>query len=161
MSRFRKTLIAVACALGVVFLIAVVRHYQLRWATEAYIAQLKAQGEPMDLAQVVPPPVPPEQNSADALRQAAVGNVHTNGLENFWSLLKRAIRGTYVSVEPFHLFRYLDEQAFRFNERENTDSGRFLKGIIGVIGKRLQFVKLTSESAGLPALPATGTWKTA
>jgi hypothetical protein len=45
------------------------------------------------------------------------GNVHTNGLENFWSLLKRTIRGTYVSVEPFHLFRYLDEQAFRFNER--------------------------------------------
>jgi len=46
------------------------------------------------------------------------GHVHTNGLENFWSLLKRTIRGTYVSVEPFHLFRYLDEQAFRFNERK-------------------------------------------
>jgi hypothetical protein len=50
-------------------------------------------------------------------------------LENFWSLLKRTIRGTYVSVEPFHLFRYLGEQAFRFNERENTDAGRFLIGI--------------------------------
>jgi transposase-like protein len=47
----------------------------------------------------------------------AKGHVHTNGLENFWSLLKRGIKGTYVSVEPFHLFRYLDEQAFRFNER--------------------------------------------
>src|SRR5439155_27153678 len=48
-------------------------------------------------------------------------NVHVNGVENFWSLLKRTIRGTYVSVEPFHLFRYLDEQAFRFNERRGTD----------------------------------------
>ena len=46
------------------------------------------------------------------------GHVHTNGMENFWSLLKRGLKGTYVSVEPFHLFRYLDEQAFRFNNRE-------------------------------------------
>src|SRR5271169_5910165 len=45
------------------------------------------------------------------------GNVHTNGLENFWSLLKRGLGGTYISVEPFHLFRYMDEQAFRFNHR--------------------------------------------
>ena len=50
------------------------------------------------------------------------GAVHTNGLENFWSLLKRGINGTYVSVEPYHLFRYIDEQAFRFNERELTDA---------------------------------------
>jgi transposase-like protein len=78
----------------------------------------------------------------DHAREYVRGNVHTNGLENFWSLLKRGIRGTYISVEPFHLFRYLDEQAFRFNERENTDSGRFLKGIIGIIGKRLQYAKL-------------------
>jgi transposase-like protein len=83
-------------------------------------------------------------------------NVHTNGLENFWSLLKRTIRGTYVSVEPFHLFRYLDEQAFRFNERKNTDAGRFLIGIVGVIGKRLKYAKLISE-AGSPELPTTGT----
>ena len=48
------------------------------------------------------------------------GKVHTNGLENFWSLLKRGIKGTYVSVEPFHLFRYLDEQAFRYNMRKDT-----------------------------------------
>ncbi len=75
----------------------------------------------------------------DHAREYVRGNVHTNGLENFWSLLKRGIRGTYISVEPFHLFRYLDEQAFRFNERENTDSGRFLKGIIGIIGRRLQY----------------------
>ncbi len=80
------------------------------------------------------------------------GHVHTNGLENFWSLLKRGIRGTYVSVEPFHLFRYLDEQAFRFNERKNTDSGRFLKGIVGIIGKRLEYIKLTGQevTTGLP-----------
>jgi len=78
----------------------------------------------------------------DHAKEYVRGNVHTNGLENFWSLLKRCIRGTYISVEPFHLFRYLDEQAFRFNERENTDSGRFLKGIIGIIGRRLQYAKL-------------------
>ena len=51
------------------------------------------------------------------------GQVHTNGLENFWSLLKRGINGTYVSVEPFHLFRYLDEQAFRFNNRKELNDG--------------------------------------
>src|SRR5208282_2276399 len=53
------------------------------------------------------------------------GQVHTNGIENFWSLVKRGLRGTYVSVEPFHLFRYLDEQVFRFNERKATDAERF------------------------------------
>ena len=55
------------------------------------------------------------------------GQIHTNGLENYWSLLKRAIGGTYVSVEPFHLFRYLDEQAFRFNERGGNDADRFAR----------------------------------
>ena len=55
------------------------------------------------------------------------GAVHTNTMENFWSLLKRAIKGTYVSVEPFHLFRYLDEQSFRYNERRGTDTERFEK----------------------------------
>ena len=83
------------------------------------------------------------------------GKVHTNGLENFWSLLKRGIRGTYISIEPFHLFRYLDEQAFRFNERENTDSGRFLKGIVGIIGRRLQYAKL------IGGLPKTESWQAA
>ncbi len=82
----------------------------------------------------------------------AKGHVHTNGLENFWSLLKRAIKGTYVSVEPFHLFRYLDEQAFRFNERKDSDKGRFLKAIAGFIGKRLTWLKLTGSDDGLPAL---------
>ena len=51
------------------------------------------------------------------------GQVHTNGMENFWSLLKRTIGGTYVSVEPFHLFRYVDEQAFRFNNRKDDRQG--------------------------------------
>jgi hypothetical protein len=52
------------------------------------------------------------------------GNVHTNRIENLWSHSKRGIKGTYVSVEPFHLFRYLDEQAFRFNERKSSDAER-------------------------------------
>jgi transposase-like protein len=72
----------------------------------------------------------------------AKGHVHTNCLENFWSLLKRAIRGTYVNVEPFHLFRYLDEQAFRFNERKDCDSGRFVKALRGITGKGLRYAKL-------------------
>jgi transposase-like protein len=71
------------------------------------------------------------------------GQVHTNGLENYWSLVKRALRGTYVSVEPFHLFRYLDEQAFRFNERVESDSDRFEKTLKAVAGKRITFDQLT------------------
>src|SRR4029077_19898205 len=70
------------------------------------------------------------------------GNVHTNNLENFWSLLKRAIRGTYVSVEPFHLFRYLDEQAFRFNARKDTDQERFIETVRSVLGRRLTYRQL-------------------
>jgi transposase-like protein len=73
------------------------------------------------------------------------GNVHTNGCENFWSLLKRAIKGTYVSVEPFHLFRYLDEQAFRFNNRGGDDAFRFALALKGIIGKRLTYVALTGS----------------
>jgi transposase-like protein len=73
------------------------------------------------------------------------GRVHTNGLENFWSLLKRGISGTYVSVEPFHLFRYLDEQAFRFNNRKATDADRFNMALKGVVGKRVTFEQLTGK----------------
>ena len=71
------------------------------------------------------------------------GNVHTNGLENYWSLLKRSISGTYVSVEPFHLFRYLDEQAFRYNNRKDengnllTDFDRFKSALSQIVGKRI------------------------
>jgi transposase-like protein len=70
------------------------------------------------------------------------GKIHTNGMENFWSLLKRSIKGTYVSVEPFHLFRYLDEQSFRFNSRKMTDGMRFLRAAVGIIGKRLTYAEL-------------------
>jgi transposase-like protein len=73
------------------------------------------------------------------------GNVHTNGIENFWSLLKRGLKGTYISVEPFHLFRYLDEQAFRFNERKQNDGGRFISAMQGVTGKRVTYEKLTGK----------------
>ena len=76
------------------------------------------------------------------------GNVHTNRMENFWSLLKRAIGGTYVSVEPFHLFRYLDEQAFRYNERKLTDLERFQLVLAAVAGKRLTWNHLTSSEVG-------------
>jgi transposase-like protein len=73
------------------------------------------------------------------------GQVHTNSLENFWSLLKRGISGTYVSVEPFHLFRYLDEQAYRFNNRNMTDAERFDAAVKGIVGKRLTFDQLTGK----------------
>src|SRR6266849_3319268 len=90
----------------------------------------------------------------------AQGHVHTNGLENFWSLLKRALHGTYVNVEPFHLFRYLDEQAFRFNERKDDDQGRFVKALRGVIGKTLKYAKLIAAEGGDGPHPAE-TWQTA
>ena len=84
----------------------------------------------------------------------ARGNVHTNGIENFWSLLKRCLKGTYVSVEPFHLFRYLDEQAFRYNNRKDedenlkTDAQRFAQVLGSVAGKRLTWNLLTCQEAG-------------
>ena len=74
------------------------------------------------------------------------GQVHTNGLENFWSLLKRGIKGTYVSVEPFHLFRYLDEQVFRYNFRELPhDGARFEHVASHVLGKRLTYAEVTGK----------------
>jgi transposase-like protein len=76
------------------------------------------------------------------------GNVHTNGLENFWSLLKRSIGGSYVSVEPFHLFRYVDEQAFRYNNRKDmTDSDRFDLAVRQIVGKRLTWAEVTGKVA--------------
>lgn len=83
------------------------------------------------------------------------GNVHTNNLENFWSLLKRGIKGTYVSVEPFHLFRYLDEQAFRYNNRKDdsgsvTDVERFDGLLSHVLGKRLTYSELTGKVGATP-----------
>jgi len=79
------------------------------------------------------------------------GNVHTNTIENFWSLLKRGLKGTYIAVEPFHLFRYLDEQAFRYNERKNDDGGRFLEVLNGLTGRRLTYQKLTGKDETVPA----------
>jgi len=79
------------------------------------------------------------------------GSVHTNGMENFWSLLKRCIKGTYVSVEPFHLFRYLDEEAYRFNTRKAKDGVRFVDTLRAVVGKRVTYKSLT----GKDMLPAT------
>jgi transposase-like protein len=76
----------------------------------------------------------------------AKGNVHTNGLENFWSLLKRGIKGTYVAVEPFHLFRYLDEQVFRFNNRKGKDSTRFVDVVRQIVGRRLTYDALTGAN---------------
>jgi len=82
----------------------------------------------------------------DHATQYVDGRVHTNGLENFWSLLKRGISGTYVSVEPFHLFRYLDEQMFRFNNRKDLDdAGRFDLTVSQLVGKRLTFAALTGK----------------
>jgi transposase-like protein len=86
------------------------------------------------------------------------GRVHTNGLENFWSLLKRGLNGTYVSVEPFHLFRYLDEQAYRYNERKYEDGTpmsdfeRFKLACSKVVGKRLTWDVLTGKTENPPAV---------
>ncbi len=75
------------------------------------------------------------------------GRIHTNGLENFWSLLKRNMHGTYVSVEPFHLFRYLDEQTFRYNNRKNLDDqARFEMAMSNVFGHRLTYSALTGAA---------------
>jgi len=79
------------------------------------------------------------------------GRVHVNGMENFWSLLKRGLSGTYVNVEPFHLFRYLDEQTFRYNNRKDeqgnklTDAQRFTLALSQVAGKRLTFKEVTGK----------------
>jgi transposase-like protein len=73
----------------------------------------------------------------------AKGRVHTNGIENFWSLLKRTIKGTYISIDPFHVFRYLDEQAFRFNNRRASDGERFVAVVDSLLGKRLTYRQLT------------------
>jgi transposase-like protein len=78
------------------------------------------------------------------------GRVHTNGIENFWSLLKRGIAGTYVAVEPFHLDRYVDEQVFRYNNRATSDNpmndfDRFSLAVTNIVGKRLTYAELTGK----------------
>jgi transposase-like protein len=73
------------------------------------------------------------------------GRVHTNSMENFWNLFKRSLHGTYVSVEPYHLFRYLDERCFAFNLRDRTDYGRFEAVLRAVTGRRLTFAEVTGQ----------------
>jgi transposase-like protein len=86
----------------------------------------------------------------DHAERCVDGKIHTNGLENFWSLLKRGLKGTYVSVEPFHLFRYLDEQSFRYNNRATkdnpmNDADRFELAMAGIVGKRLTQAEVTGK----------------
>jgi transposase-like protein len=83
------------------------------------------------------------------------GRVHTNGLENFWSLFKRGIKGTYVSIEPFHLQRYLDEQVFRYNNRiqPRGDAARFEQVASQILGKRLTYAELTGKVGATDSLP--------
>jgi hypothetical protein len=83
------------------------------------------------------------------------GQVHTQGIENFWSLLKRTLSGTYVAVEPFHLDAYADEQCFRFNNRATKDNplddqDRFLALLSQVSGKRLTYAELTGKVGEIP-----------
>lgn len=86
-------------------------------------------------------------------REYVVGHVHTNGLENFWCLLKRSIGGTYVAVAPFHLSRYVAEQVFRFNERKGTDADRFRIVLSRVFGRRLTYRALAGiDGAGFMGL---------
>jgi len=76
----------------------------------------------------------------------ANGHIHTNGIENFWALLKRALGGTYISVEPIHLDAYVAEQVFRFNHREDcNDAGRFIQVMSQITGKRLTYAALTQR----------------
>ena len=77
------------------------------------------------------------------------GNVHTNTMENFWSLLKRGLHGTYISVEPFHLFRYLDEQTFRYNNRRLTDAERFCAVMKQIVDRRVTYKQLTGKEEGI------------
>ncbi|HXB62403.1 MAG TPA: IS1595 family transposase [Acidobacteriaceae bacterium] len=78
------------------------------------------------------------------------GRVHTQGIENFWSLLKRTIKGSYVAVEPFHLDRYIDEQVFRYNNRQQKPVERFSKALSQIAGKRLTYAEVTGKVGEIP-----------
>jgi transposase-like protein len=84
--------------------------------------------------------------TVDHAERYVQGQVHTNCMENFWSLLKRGLHGTYISVKPYHLFRYLDERAFTFNERDLTDLGRFTAVLGSISGRRLTWDALTGRT---------------
>ncbi len=87
-----------------------------------------------------------DHDTVDHAVEYVRGRVHTNTMENFWSLLKRGLKGTYVSVEPYHLFRYLDEQMFRFNKRKANDFTRFAWVLGTVAGRRLTYAELTGKA---------------
>ncbi len=95
-----------------------------------------------------------EHQVIDHAEKYVDGQVHTNGLENFWSLFKRQLKGTYISVEPFHLFRYLDEQVFRYNFRGLAHDGlRFEHVASHVLGKRLTYAEVTGKVSPTQSLP--------
>ncbi|MGD0841143.1 MAG: IS1595 family transposase [Candidatus Acidiferrales bacterium] len=99
-----------------------------------------------------------EHQVIDHAEKYVDGRVHTNGLENFWSLVKRGLKGTYVSVEPFHLFRYLDEQSWRYNNRATddnpmTDADRFEAVLSQIAGKRLTLAEVTGKVGQASSLP--------
>jgi transposase-like protein len=101
-------------------------------------------------------------DTVNHVEQYVKGQVHTNGLENFWSLFKRNLRGTYVSVEPFHLDRYLDEQVFRYNNRATkdnplNDADRFYLAMSQISGRRLTYAKLTGKGTDSLHSPTAGT----
>ena len=78
------------------------------------------------------------------------GQIHTQGIENFWAMLKRGLKGTYIAVEPFHLDRYIGEQVFRYNNRATkdnplTDADRFAFAVTQIVGKRLTYAELTGK----------------
>ena len=97
-----------------------------------------------------------EHKVINHLEKYVDGKIHTNGIENFWSLLKRGLSGTYIAVEPFHLFRYVDEQAFRFNHRISADNKpmkdgeRFEIALSHVAGKRLTYKEVTGKVEETP-----------
>ncbi len=87
-----------------------------------------------------------EHQTVDHAVEYVSGQVHSNGIENFWSLLKRGLHGTYIAVEPFHLFRYLDERVFTFNTRDLTDLGRFTAVLGSVSSRRLTYAELIGKA---------------
>ena len=74
------------------------------------------------------------------------GNNHINGMENFWSLVKRCIKGTYIHLDDEHVFRYMEEQTFRYNNRHHNDTQRFTKALASITGKRLTYQELIGDS---------------
>jgi|SRR5665213_1453378 len=94
-----------------------------------------------------------EREFVNHLESYVEGRVHTNGLENFWSLLKRGLKGTYVSVDPAHLQAYVDEQVFRYNNRKDmNDSDRFDLAVRQIVGKRLTWAEVTGRVPEKPAI---------